>query len=357
MLNANHPLYRQDLEQAANALETKALAGKRVLVTGATGLIGSFLVDVFAAFNRLQPENARLKVTAQYRGPQRLKPHMQAYGAVEGITLVRQDVTAPQPEVGAGEGYDWIIHAAGDTDPARFAAAPEDAIKANVLGTLQLLELARQKPNTRLLFLSSREVYGWVPDRDRFAETDFGLVDFNTLRSGYPEAKRSAELLCRAYAESHGVGAVIARLGFVYGPSLPPGDGRVLAQFLGRALAGQDIILKSDGAQRRSYLYIADAAAALLILLQKGQAGQAYNVAGGPDTVVSIRQMARQTAALAGVRVVAGQPDEAEQKGSAPPASDTLDTAKLGALGWRPQVDFSAGLARTYQILRGGGEE
>ena len=143
----------------------------------------------------------------------------------------------------------------------------------------------------------------------------------------------------------------MARLCYVYGPTVAPGNTRADAQFLKKALAGEDIVLKSDGAQLRSYCYVADAVRGLLAVLLSGARGEAYNVAarGGAHT---IREYAETLARLAGVRVAFDLPPEAERRGYSAVTRAVQNPAKLEGLGWSARVPLEEGLSHTLQILR-----
>ena len=158
-------------------------------------------------------------------------------------------------------------------------------------------------------------------------------------RSCYPESKRAAETLCASYVQQYGLDCVVARLCYVYGPTVVPGNTRADAQFLKKALAGEDIVLKSDGAQLRSYCYVADAVRGLLAVLLSGARGEAYNVAarGGAHT---IREYAETLARLAGVRVAFDLPPEAERRGYSAVTRAVQNPAKLEGLGWSARVSL-----------------
>ena len=229
-------------------------------------------------------------------------------------------------------------------------------MQANLLGTIRLLEYLRAQGGGRFLLLSTGEIYGENPTLpEGFSEGDHGWVDSMQPRACYPESKRAAETLCAAYAAQYGVDALAARLCHVYGPTFTASNSRADAQFIRRALAGEDIVLKSAGTQVRSFCYVADAAAALLTLLQRGEAGQAYNVANR-NSVASIRQYAETLADIAGVRVAFDVPPEVERAGYTRVTRAVLNPGKLEALGWRPRYDLRAGLEQTFRCRAGEDE-
>ena len=331
-----HPLYLEDLRACVSGADLPR--GSVWLVTGASGLIGSTLTDALCRCG------ADITVIAVGRDERRLRDRFE--GCPRVIPFAR-DISV------SAEGLpraDYIVHAASNAHPLAFSQDPVGTMRANLLGTMNLLEHLRGTGGRRLLLCSTGEVYG---QRDTpSSESDPGLVDTMDPRSCYPESKRAAETLCAAYVRQYGLEAVIARLCYVYGPAITPENSRADAQFLRRALAGEDIILKSEGTQRRSYCYAADAGNALLTVMLKGSSGEAYNIAsrGGE---ASIREYAETLAGLAGVNVRFELPPEAERQGYSRVTRAVQDPAKLEALGWRAKYTLREGLKRTLAIARG----
>ena len=223
-------------------------------------------------------------------------------------------------------------------------------MQANILGTMHLLELVR-KTGGRFILCSTGEIYGENPDADGFDEQGFGKIDSMAARSCYPESKRAAETLCASYVRQYNADALAARLTYTYGATITTKNSRADAQVLRKALGGEDIVMKSAGSQMRSYCYAPDAAAALIYLMLKGEAGQAYNIAD-PDCAVSIKTYAQTLADLAGVKLVFDLPPEHEQAGYSRVSKAILKSEKLRALGWSAKYDLREGLRRTLEISR-----
>lgn len=343
-MNPSHPLYLRDLDEALGALpDARTLEGATVLVTGATGMVGSCVTDLLARLSRR--DCLHLKIVALCRDAGRAA---QRFAHLREVDPVSGDMT------GAGElpGADFVVHAASNAHPMAFSTDPVGTMKANLLGTMRLLERLRDCGGRRLLFVSTGEIYGENPAvTDGFREEDFGKIDPMNPRACYPESKRAAETLCASYARQYGLDAVVARLCYVYGPTVADANSRADAQFLRRALAGQDIVLKSDGAQLRSYCYVADAAAALLTILLAGVRGLAYNVANR-DSVHTIRQYAETLARLAGVKVTFDLPPETERQGYSTVSRAVQNPARLEALGWSARHTLEDGLRHTLDILQ-----
>lgn len=343
MLDVHNPLYLEDLEHAAQYAQ---FDNASVLITGASGLIGSFLVDALAMRNKKNGTN--VKIYAMSRRLEKLKERFSYCTDEHNVHLVAQDVCEPLDD---SIEYDYIIHTASNADPRTYALYPVETVLTNVLGTNNMLRYAKTHKKTRVLFTSTMEVYGSIPEADSFAEDQYGLIDFNQIRSGYPESKRAAEILCRSYMREYEADAVIARMGYIYGPSMTGDDNKVIAQFINKALANENIVLKSKGEQLRSYCYIADAVAGILCILSKGESGSAYNVANR-NSITTIAQMAQLAADQTGSKVEFDLPDELELIGSSKPQNAVLDETALISLGWEGRYTMAQGFERTVRILR-----
>ena len=342
-MNIHHPLLAEEFAKiAALDLPYDDLAGKAVAVTGATGLVGSYLLRALDAVNRAH--GLKLRLIALCRKPEAAKDRL---SGMENLSILSYDACAP---LNANFRADFTVHAASNAHPLAFSSDPVGTMQANLLGTMQLLEHVRATGG-RLLFLSTGEIYGENPELARFDEHSFGSVDPMRFRACYPESKRAAETLCASYAQQYGVDALVARLTYTYGPTITKESSRADAQFLRCALEGRDIVLKSPGTQIRSYCYAADTVSALITLLLKGATGEAYNVAN-PDCSPSIREYAQTLADLAGVQLIFDLPPEAERAGYSAVTRAVLDPGKLMRLGWRAAYDLRTGLAHTLEISR-----
>ena len=347
-MRLEHPAYVADLTKiAALSLPWEKLRGKTLLITGASGTIGTFLVDVLMKKNA--EEALGLTVLAVGRNEKTAKRRFSAYWEDPGFRFLPHDVNLPWEETVKA---DLIIHAASNTHPKAYAEDPVGTITANVFGLYHLLELAVRCKSERVLLLSSVEIYGQNRDHlDAFSEKDLGYIDCNTMRAGYPESKRTAEALCRAYEKAYGLDSVILRLCRIYGPTMPDSDTKALAQFIKNALNGENIVLKSEGTQFFSYCYVADAVGAILTALLCGESGEAYNVAD-PDSDISLRDLAQLIAEANGVKVVFELPSEQERQGFSVADRAVLAPEKLNALGWKAQTGIREGVPKTIEILR-----
>ncbi len=333
----------KDILVCEKCVPLEELRGRQILIAGAGGLIGSALVGLLLELDRKL--GLSIDVYALGRDKEALERRFSRYIGTEELHIEEADVVEYMP---ADMRPDFIIHGASPASPIAYAQTPVDVMRANFLGTLRLLDLARESGG-RLLFASSGEIYGSSDDPDAaFTEEVCGSVDPMRVRSCYPESKRAAETLCASYWAQFGVSAMAARLCYVYGPSIAESNTRADAQFLRDAVSGREIVMKSRGTQVRSYCYVKDAAIALLSILLKGQPGQAYNVAARAS-VASIREYAETLAEIAGVNVTFALPSEEEARGYTTVQRAVLDPGKLEALGWKSVYSLRDGLYETYQ--------
>lgn len=337
--------YAKDLGVASSGVSWEKMSGKVVALSGATGMIGTFLVDLIMRQNDI--DGLGCGIVALGRSEAKARKRLPYFGRSD-FSFVECDVSALGFEPPSS--VDCILHLASSTHPRQYASDPVGTIDANVVGLRNMLEWAASS-SARMLFASSVEVYGENRgDVERFDEGYCGYVDCNTLRACYTESKRLGEAMCQAYRVQRGVEAVIARIARVYGPTLLPDDSKALSQFLHRALNGDDVILKSDGMQRYSYLYSADAAAGILKVLLEGADGEAYNLAD-PASDISLSDLARLVARKGEVAVSFELPSDAETAGYSKATLALMDPSKANALGWKARWSIEEGVARTLEML------
>lgn len=342
----NSQLYRQDLRRTLEQVsEWNQLKNSAILVAGATGLIGSYIVDLLLTANKYLDTN--IKIYAMGRNKARLQARFEGV-ETEKIALVEQDINEP---LKFDKELDYIIHGASNAYPAAFRQEPVETIMSNILGTYHLLEYGRQHGGKRLLYISSGEIYGQgSPLEEGFQESYSGYIDILEPRSCYPSGKRAAETLCCSYCQQYDMDVVIVRPCHIYGPNMSAKDNRATAQFIENARKGEDIILKSAGSQMRSYSYVADCVSGLLTVLTKGQRAEAYNLANSHSRL-TIAQFARQVAELSGHRVIFENPDRIALEERSPINRQVLDSKKLEALGWQGRFTPEIGIRHTLKIL------
>lgn len=338
--------YLSDISKALdNTLGLEKIRGKSILVTGATGLIGSFIVDMLLSYN--EQSRADVTVYACGRNIERLKERFSYYSG-ERLIFKEYDITNP---VDFDFDADYIIHAASNAYPAAFSNDPVGTIKANVMGTDNLLSFALSHKTKRFLFVSSGEVYGQAnPDIEAFYEAYSGYVDPTDTRSCYPASKRAAETLCVSYTKQFGIETVIVRPCHTYGPNTTKADNRANAQFVNNAVAGEDIVMKSAGTQMRSYCYIADSASAILTVLFCGETGQAYNICNNAAKI-NIAGFAGEVAKAAGKKVIFANPTDLDLAQQTRISYAVLDGTKLEGLGWKGKFSVQEGVEHTVKAL------
>lgn len=339
-------LYRSSLKRLSAGSRLDFLQEKTVLITGASGMLGSCLVDLLSVWNETQA--APCRIAAASRNPEAARERFGPVWAEKWFSFHAQDICGSL--AGLPEHADYIVHAASNADPVSMAKYPADTLLANVLGTKNLLDYGLAHGMKRFLFVSSGEVYG-QPDAslEDFREDYCGPLDLSSPRTCYPEGKRAAEVLCRSYISQYGADAVVARPCHLFGPTMTGRDSRAASEFLRKAAAGEAIVLKSAGTLERSHCYVLDAVSALLLVLKDGVCGEAYNIADRRYQM-TVREFAERAAAAGGRRVVYQCPTETERAGYSRAGRMVLSAEKLDRLGWRPET--AGAIPETVDILR-----
>lgn len=328
----------------AEDLSWEKLKNKTVMITGASGMVGSYMLYVLLMLN--DEKHYGIKVDAVMRNVNKLPEEVRNR---EDVNVVVADVTKDIPDVGD---IDYIIHAASPASPLIMQNQPVETIAANTIGTFKTLELAKEKNAEGYLFISSREIYG-QPDEGQefFYENTYGFVDQLNPRSCYSEGKKAAETMCVCFHEEYGLNTKIARLAHTYGPGMSIYDGRVQADFLKNVYHNEDIVLKSEGTAVRTYTYIADAIAGMYRILLDSE-DIVYNI-GNEAGKVSIRDLAEILVSIypeRGLKLVFDIP-EGGTKGAAPYTLGILSSEKLRKLGWNPKYSVKDGFKRTLEYL------
>lgn len=339
-------LYIEDIQAVADLdLPWEKIQGRSVLISGATGLIGSFLVDV------LLRKDINCTVYALGRSEERAKARFSKYTEDEHLKFIPYNIQKSfiRDDIGT---VDYVLHLASNTHPMQYSTDPIGTIVTNIVGVQKMLDFAVEHRAIRFAFASSNEIYGENRrDVELFDEHYCGYIDSNTLRAGYPESKRCGEALCRAYMKQKGLDVVIPRLTRSYGPTMLMADTKAISQFIRKAIAGEDIILKSAGTQYYSYTYVADAVSGLLTVLLKGESGEAYNIADERSDIM-LKDLAAVIAKIAGTQVVFELPDDVEKAGYSTATKARLDGSKLKKLGWCARYDIQSGMERNIDILK-----
>ena len=335
--------YKNDIKKVANSqLPWGKLSGKNILITGATGLIGSTIVEV------LMNRNIDYDVYASGRNYARFNNLFHRYLQTGHLHFLYYDVTTP---FDGDIDFHYIISAASGANPSEYATNPVGVIRSNIIGTDNLLSYGTKHHLEKFVLISSGEVYG-EGDGRVFTENYSGYVDCASIRACYPSSKRAAETLCVAYTYQYGVDVSIARLSHVFGPNFTESDNRVYAQFIRNVLKGEDIVMKSTGEQFRSWCYVVDCVSSILHILLKGEKGQAYNVADN-NSNISIKELADLIAEIGHQKVVIELPSQTERLGFNVVKKSVFSTQKLEGLGWQTiKGDIKNNLKKTIDELQ-----
>lgn len=332
-------MYKDSISHIAKEIEFSNLS---ILVTGATGLIGTCIIDTLIVANKKYGK--KIKIYALGRSKEKIE---QKFGN-NNVVPVIQDIAKP---LDTSNQYDYIIHGASNADPKSYAIFPVETILTNILGNKNVMDYCLKYINTKVILTSTFEVYGEIEGIHSYSEDMSGVIDQTILRNGYPESKRSSELLLRSYVDEYHVNALIARLPSVYGPTMIKDDSKAHAQFIRNAVRCKDIVLKSKGLQKRSYCYVVDVVSAIFKLLKYGENGHIYNVSN-ENSIASIFQVAKTCADIVGTKVVYDLPDATEQKGFSKSQDCILDNHKLRSLGWKGNFSLKEGIMETIEELR-----
>ena len=343
----SHKYYVEDIKKISEfKFPWETISNSNVLITGATGLIGTVLVDTLMEHNHQC--NSHIHIYAMGRSEERAEERFPGYMEDAEFSFIKADINCISD---LDVKMDYLFHCASNTHPRSYAEDPVGTIMTNVVGTENVLKIALHSKAKRTVFLSSVEIYGENRgDTERFSEEYCGYIDCNTLRAGYPEGKRTGEALCQAYIQKYGMDIVIPRVCRVFGPTMLESDSKALAQFIKKAVRKEDIVLKSEGNQYFSYCYVADVVLALLYILFYGRSGEAYNIADEKSDI-RLKELAAILAEYAGKKVVFEIPDAVEQRGYSKAFDARLDSRKLELLGWKAELGIKRQLEKTVEIM------
>lgn len=324
-------IIREDIERIMSAVKGDSFEGKRVLVTGGAGFIGSWLCDVLLAF--------RAKVTAiddLSTGRMKNIDHLTKNSSFD---FTKSDVC----KFKSSEKFDFIFHMAGHASPDEYQAHPIETLQTSALGTFSMAELARKNDST-LLFASTSEVYG-DPELIPTSEIYWGKVNPIGPRSCYDEGKRFAEALLMAFSKQYELDVRLPRIFNSYGPRLREDGlyGRAMSRFILQAITDQPITIYGDGKQTRSFCYIIDTVIGLMLLTTTQKAkGKVVNIGSAQEkTILELATKIKEiTKSRSEVTYHPLPKDDPKRR--------CPDITKLEELvGWKPNIVFEEGLKRT----------
>jgi UDP-glucuronate decarboxylase len=348
-----NPIIFEDLCSIAGAdIDWQRFSGTTVLVSGASGFLPAYMVETLLYLNEAgKAENVR--VICLVRDIRRARERFAAYRDRSDLVLISQDVTAA---FHISEPVDYIIHAASQASPKFFGSDPVGTLKANIIGTCNLLDLARASRVRGFLFFSSGEVYGEVNSSQvPTKEDDYGYLDPLKVRSCYAESKRMGENMAVSWHHQYGIPTKIVRPFHTYGPGMRLDDGRVFADFVADIINNRDIVLNSDGSATRAFCYLADATAGFFKVFLDGESATAYNV-GNDRGEISILDLAELLVGLfpeKGLKVITncGVTKTGYLKSTL--SRNCPDISRIGKLGWQPQTGIKEGFIRTIRSYGG----
>lgn len=346
-LYMNNPIVREDLEDifARNEVGWEEFANKSFLITGATGMLPSYLVYFFIYLNEVK--QIPVKVFAFVRNESKAKKFFGEYLTRNYLELVIGDLCN---EFYLEIAVDYIVHGASLASPKYYKTNPVETLLPNVLGTYRLLEYSRSQKLCNFLFLSSGAIYGYKMSETAVSEGDGGWVDPLSTEACYAESKRMGETMCLAWYRQRQVPARIVRIRHTYGPTLNlRNDDRSFSYFVNCLFEGEDIILKSDGSEEIEFLYISDAIEGILRIILYGQDGEAYNLSNSRERI-AISELADMILSYEPEKrlQVRKSTDEAQRKGGV----RKTDTTKLESLGWVPRISIKSGFYRTVRAIK-----
>ena len=317
---------------------------KNIFISGATGFLPAYLIQTLLFLN--DKSDLNLKVTGLARNESKAKEKYASYLKRKDFSLIIQDVCEP---VIYNEKVDFIVHAASQASPKFYGTDPVGTLNANVLGTNNLLHLAKKNNAESFLFFSTSEVYGAITEQQiPTKENEYGYLDPVNVRSCYGESKRLGETMCVSWLHQYNVPVKIVRPFHTYGPGMDLNDGRVYADFISDIVHNRNIEMKSDGKAERAFCYISDATAAFFLLLLNGKNGEAYN-AGNPGQEISIISLAEKLVKMfpeKKLKVIAKKQTDDSYLRSAV-SRNSPDITKISQLGWNPVTSIEEGFRKT----------
>lgn len=350
MLNYKNKIIQNDLWRVANeSLPWNRLDGKSCLITGANGMIATYIIYFLMFLN--QKHSINIHVVALSRNRAKSEELFADFLTNSCFDLIIQDVCEPINYTG---NIDYVFHFAGNSSPYCIKNDPVGIMKSNLVGTINVLELARMKGVEKVLFASTREVYGENNEEDSLTETSFGHLDCLDARSCYPESKRAAETLCESYHLQYGVPFNTIRIAHAYGPGMKlENDGRVMADLLNYVIHNQNIVLKSTGEAKRAFCYISDLLSGLMYILFEGKDGEAYNLANEKEevTIKDLAEMLVQISTDKNLRIVYDIPNERSMV-YCNYKRVKLNIIKLEELGWNPYISLQNGIKKLLGTVK-----
>lgn len=335
-------LYIDDILKSISRHNLKKLFESKILITGGCGLIGSTIVDILVCLNKYY--NANISIIIADLNKEIFESRFKCY---EGIAFFEYNSIVG---IKFQDKYDYIICSAGIANPVFYVKKPVETMLSNVNGIQNILNEIVSSTVKKIMYISSSEVYGNIDGVDAYVEGKYGAINIDDIRSSYSIGKIASEMLCKSYNIEYGVPVTIARPGHVFGPTLNYNDTRISSDFALKAALGKDLVMKSKGEQKRSYVYSVDCAMALIIIMLNGESGEVYNVSNKDS--ITIFEMAHILAGAGNVALKIELPDDFDIRKFNPMKNSTLACSKLYSLGYINSFSAEEGLIHTVKIIK-----
>lgn len=345
--------YSNDIYQLINDCDClEKINNKTILITGATGLIGSFFVNLFLTYNKVKKAN--VKILAMCRNEERFRKMFNGYENEKSLILYIGDIN---DKININDKVDFIIHTAAVTTSKLLVQKPVETTMTAIIGTKNILDFALKNEIESIVYLSSMEIYGVFDESKKVTEDMLGFVDLKKVRNGYPESKRICEYLCNAYYNEYNLNVKIARLAQTFGAGAPLDDTRIFAAIARNVIDSKDIVLHTKGLSEANYCYISDSIKAIMTILIKGENGECYNVVNEKchTTIKEMAEMVCSEIANNKIKVIYDIPEDVSINGYASDTKMKLCSDKLRKLGWEPNYDLKESYKRLIYSYKSRG--
>lgn len=342
MLNFFNDIVQEDMKDIyEQKILFDKLKNKSVLITGATGMLATYIIYFLHYLNINKESN--IKIYALVRNKKKTEEIFNTLIDDKNFVIVNQDVTK---EILIDEKIDYIFHFASSANPKSILEDPVGIIQANTLGTINVCQFA-VKNNALVFFASTREIYGKIEGKEFVKESDMGICDCIEDRACYPESKRISETICKSYNLQYKMKYQICRIAHVYGPGMNiDNDGRIMSDIISDIVNNRNIILKSDGSAQRAFCYLSDAVRAIFLILLNGKENDVFNLSNEEEEI-SIKNLAKLGAQLFSEKNIKVDYQISNNNLYTNYKRSKLDNSKLYNLGWRIKIDLKEGIRKT----------
>ena len=350
MLSYSNKIVQEDLLDIYNSmLDFDKLDNKSILITGATGMLATYIV-YFLHYLNIE-KNKNIKIFSLVRNKNKAEKLFKELLNDKNFIIIEQDICE---EIKLNEKIDLILHLASSANPSAILNNPVSIVKANTIGTINVFELAK-KSRSKIFFSSTREIYGKIENINQIKENDMGICNCLEERACYPESKRISETICKSYNLQYGIDYQIARIAHVYGPGMNiDNDGRIMSDIISDVVNNRNIILKSAGTALRSFCYLSDATIGMFMILLNGKNNEVYNLSNEIEEI-TIKDLAKLCKNLfPEKKLEVKYRISNDNKGYTNYKRVGLDNSKLYELGWRIKINLKKGIVKTVKSFEIG---